>query len=79
MATPETGRPRAGLDRLYATGHHGLMWVQVVAVVAIAGGVVGFVLGLGRTQRNDEPAPLLLVWAAVTWAGTATIIATEVA
>lgn len=44
--------------------------------IALVVGVLGFVVGLRRSRRNDELERGLILWAVLAWAGTAALIGT---
>jgi hypothetical protein len=48
--------------------------VAVLGWVALVVGVVGFVVGLRRSRRNDELERGLLLWMVLAWAGTAALV-----
>ena len=55
-----------------------MTWIQTIAAVAVAVGVVGYVLGLRDSRRNDEPERGLVVWMVLAWVGVALLVASEV-
>ena len=52
--------------------------VAALGWVALVVGVVGFVVGLRRSRRNDELERGLVLWMVLAWAGTAAVIGTAI-
>ena len=52
--------------------------VTALGWIALVVGVVGFVVSLRRSRRNDELERGLILWMALAWAGTAALIGTAV-
>ena len=48
--------------------------VTVLGWAALVVGVLGFVVGLRRSRRNDELERGLVLWMVLSWAGTAAVI-----
>jgi len=56
-----------------------MVWVNVLAFMSIAVGVVGYVLGLRGSRGNDELVRGLVVWMVLAWVGVALLVVSEVA
>jgi hypothetical protein len=52
--------------------------VTALGWMALVVGVVGYVVGLRWSRRNDEVEPGLLLWMGLAWAGTAAVIGTAI-
>lgn len=52
--------------------------VTTLGWVALVVGVVGYVVGLRWSRRNDELERGLLLWMGLAWAGTAVVIGTAI-
>ena len=68
-----TGDRPSALDAHPVRGHACRM-VAVLGWVALVVGVLGFVIGLRRSRRNDELERGLIVWMVLAWVGTAALI-----
>lgn len=56
-----------------------MTWVKVLAAAAVTVGVVGYVIGLRGSRRNDGPEEGLLTWMVLAWVGVALLVASELA
>lgn len=54
-------------------------WLKVLGCLAIVGGVVGYVVGLRDSRRNDEAEHGLFAWMVLAWAGVAVLLVAELA
>ena len=69
-----------GLDGLPGWEHAWpMVFVSVLAWIALVVGVAGFVVGLRRSRRIDEMERGLVLWMVLAWAGLVWLVGTELA
>ncbi|WP_406831236.1 hypothetical protein ABEG17_00200 [Pedococcus sp. KACC 23699] len=54
-------------------------WLKVLGGLAIVSGVLGYVVGLRDSRRNDEAERGLLAWMLLAWLGVAVLLVAELA